>query len=291
VGFLEGRVAIVTGGARGIGREHSLLFAAEGARVVVNDIGSGPDGSALRANPAADVVEEIRGFGGEAVANTDDVSDWTAGKRLIGAALDAFGDLHVLVNNAGILRDRFIVNMTEREWDDVIAVVLKGHFVPLRHAAEYWRERLKAGDRVSASVVNTSSTSGLFGNPGQSNYGAAKAGIGALTIIAAGELARFGVRVNAIAPAARTRLTEATPGLGEIVAPPEDPARFDEWDPANVSPLVAWLAMKDCPATGQVFHVFGGTIAPMTGWTPSPGVTRPDRWTIPDIDRELRPLI
>jgi NAD(P)-dependent dehydrogenase (short-subunit alcohol dehydrogenase family) len=291
MGCLEGRVAVVTGGARGIGRQHALLFASEGARVVVNDVGSGPDGSPRRANPAAEVVEEIRDLGGEAIANTDDVSDWSSGKKVIAAALDAFGDLHVLVNNAGILRDRFIVNMTEAEWDDVISVHLKGHFVPLRHAAEYWRDRGRAGVRVSASVVNTSSTSGLFGNPGQSNYGAAKAGIGALTIIAAGELARFGVRVNAIAPAARTRLTEATPGLGEIVAPPEDPSRFDEWDPANVSPLVAWLATEDCPATGHVFYVFGGTIAPMTGWSSTPGISRSDRWTIPDIDRELRPLL
>jgi NAD(P)-dependent dehydrogenase (short-subunit alcohol dehydrogenase family) len=266
-------------------------LASEGARVVVNDIGSGPDGFPCTANPAAEVVEEIRALGGEAIANTDDVSDWNSGRKLIAAALDAFGDLHVLVNNAGILRDRFIVNMTEPEWDEVISVHLKGHFVPMRHAAEYWRDRFKSGVRVSASVVNTSSTSGLFGNPGQSNYGAAKAGIGALTVIAAGELARFGVRVNAIAPAARTRLTEATPGLGEIVAPPEDASRFDEWDPANVSPLVAWLATADCPATGRVFYVFGGTISPMTGWSSTAGITRSDRWTIPDIDRELRRLL
>jgi NAD(P)-dependent dehydrogenase (short-subunit alcohol dehydrogenase family) len=280
MGFLDGRVAIITGAARGLGREHALLFAAEGAQVVVNDR---PDSRA----DADDVAAEIADLGGKAIVNTDDVSSWEGGKRLIDEAVSYFGDLHVLVNNAGILRDRSIVNMTEEEWDEVIAVDLKGHFVPLRHAAAYWRERSKAGETVRACVINTASTSGLFGNPGQVNYGAAKAGIGAMTVIAAEELGRYGVRVNAIAPAARTRLTESTPGLGDMVAPPDDPARFDEWDPANASPLVAWLSGADCPVTGSVFYCFGGTIAPMTGWSRRPGIDRPERWTIEAIAEEL----
>lgn len=293
MGYLDGRVAVITGGARGLGREHALLFAAEGAKVVVNDVGAGPDGTSPAGtdDAAAEVVEEIRSLGGEAMANTDDVSDWEGGRRLIGAAVEAFGDLHVLVNNAGILRDRLIVNMSEDEWDSVVRVVLKGHFVPLRHAARYWREQSKSGREVNASVINTSSTSGLFGNPGQANYGAAKAGIGALTVIAAEELSRYGVRVNAVAPAARTRLTEATPGLGDMVARPDDPSRFDEWDPANVSPLVAWLARAGCPVTGRVFYSFGGAIALMTGWAKQPELARPDRWTIADLDEQLPPLL
>jgi NAD(P)-dependent dehydrogenase (short-subunit alcohol dehydrogenase family) len=290
---LVGRVAVITGGGRGIGRAHALLFAEEGAQVVVNDVGGGPAGDDPDADAAAaeNVVAEIRALGGEAIANTDDVSDWEGAGRLIRAAVEAFGDLHVLVNNAGILRDRFLVNMTEEEWDTVVNVHLKGHFVPLRHAASYWREQAKADERVNASVINTSSTSGLLGNPGQSNYGAAKAGIAALTIIAAAELGRYGVRVNAIAPAARTRLTEASPGLGEIVSEPEDPAHFDEWDPANVAPLVAWLAGASCPVTGRVFQVFGGSIEPMTGWTRQPGLAQSARWTIDDIARGLPPLL
>lgn len=284
MGFLEGRVAIITGAARGLGREHALLFGAEGAKVVVNDR---PDS----ADAAAEVAEGVRARGGEAVVSVDDVSDWEGGGRLVQAAVEAFGDLHVLVNNAGVIADRSICNMTEEEWDAVVRVDLKGHFVPLRHAAVYWRDRAKAGRDVRACVVNTSSTSGLAGNPGQANYGAAKAGVGALTVIAAAELGRYGVRVNAIAPAARTRLTESAPGLGDMVAPPDDPDRFDEWDPANASPLVAWLSGVDCPVTGCVFYCFGGTIAPMVGWSQRPGISRGGRWTIEDIDRELPALI
>ncbi|MGI8493561.1 MAG: SDR family oxidoreductase [Acidimicrobiales bacterium] len=291
MGALEGRVAIITGAGRGLGREHALLFAAEGAKVVVNDLGVGPDGTGAEAAPAQEVAAEIRALGGEAVVNGEDVADWQAGQRLVQAAIEAFGDLHVLVNNAGILRDRLLVNMSEAEWDAVISAHLKGHFVPLRHAAAYWRQQSKSGVTVRASVINTSSTSGLHGNPGQTNYGAAKAGIAALTAIAAQELSRYGVRVNALAPAARTRLTESTPGLSEMVAPPEDPSRFDEWDPANVAPLVGWLATEDCPATGQVFYAFGGVIQPMSGWTKLPGIERPDRWTIEDLAEQLPPLL
>ena len=281
MGSLDGRVAVITGAARGLGREHALLFAAEGARLVLNDVD----------DPVAEVVDEVKSLGGEAVASSDDVADWEGGRRLIATAVETFGGLDVVVNNAGILRDRAIVNMTEEEWDTVIRVDLKGHFVPLRHAAEYWRARSKADGPVRASVINTASTSGLVGNPGQANYGAAKAGIGALTVIAAGELARYGVRVNAVAPAARTRLTESTPGLSDMVAAPDDPARFDEWDPANVAPLVAWLAGESCPATGCVFYCFGGTIAPMHGWNQRPGISRAERWTIEAIAEELPPLL
>ena len=265
--------------------------------MVVNDVGSGPDGSGEPGTaeggglgPAEAVAAAIRATGGEAVANHDNVANWEGGRRLVETAVTAFGDLHVLVNNAGILRDRHLVNMTEDEWDSVIEVHLKGHFVPLHHAGAYWRQRSKAGHRVTASVINTSSVQ-LFGNPGQANYGAAKAGIGAMTLIASEEMARYGVRVNAIAPAARSRLTEGSPGLEEIVAPPNNPTRFDEWDPANVAPLVAWLASEDCSVTGRVFYAFGGTIAPMSGWTRSQGISRSERWTVADIGRELPPLL
>lgn len=259
--------------------------------VVVNDVGAAMDGTGDDRSLAQSVVDEIESLGGMAVANTEDVATWLGGQRLIECAIDAFGDLHVLVNNAGILRDRTIVNMTEDEWDDVVSVHLKGHFVPTRHAAAYWRARSKAGGTVAASVVNSSSTSGLLGNPGQANYGAAKAGVAAFTIIAAQELVRYGVRVNAIVPAARTRLTSATPGLDEIVKPPEDPNAFDVWDPANASPLVAWLAAVSCPVTGKVFFIQGGTIKLMTGWAMGDGVERPDRWTLEALSEHLGKLI
>ena len=286
MGELEGRVAIITGAGRGIGREHALLFAAEGAKVVVNDLGGAADGSGDDRTPADEVVDEIKAMGGEAVANADNVADWEGGARLIKAAIDAFGDLHVLVNNAGILRDRVLVNMTESEWDSVINVHLKGHFVPTRHAAAYWREQTKAGRTVSASVINTSSTSGLFSNPGQSNYGAAKSGIATFTEITAKELSRYGVRVNAIAPAARTRLTLATPGIGEMIAVPEEPGAFDVWDPANISPLVAWLATEGCAATGKVFFVQGGRVAVFQPWTMVNEINRDDRWTVSELAHE-----
>ena len=290
MGALDGRVAIITGAGRGIGREHALLFAAEGAKVVVNDCGGGVAGSTEDGSPAEQVVDEIEGLGGEAVANTDDVADWEGGRRLVECALEAFGDLHVLVNNAGILRDRMIVNMTEEDWDGVIRVHLKGHFVPTRHAATYWRERTKAGEEVRASIVNTSSTSGLLGNPGQANYGAAKAGIAAFSLIAAHELGRYGVRVNAIAPAARTRMTELTPGLSDIVKAPADQSQFDVWDPANVSPLVAYLATESCPLTGRVFFVQGGTVRNFQSWTMTEAIDRPSRWTVQELEQEMPKL-
>jgi NAD(P)-dependent dehydrogenase (short-subunit alcohol dehydrogenase family) len=291
MGALDGRIAIITGAGRGIGREHALLFASEGARVVVNDLGGAVDGSGDDRSPAQQVVDEITAAGGRAVANTDDICDWEGGKRLVDTAVEAFGDLHVLVNNAGILRDRVLVNMSEEDWDSVIHVHLKGHFVPTRHAAAYWRQQTKDGKEVKASVVNTSSTSGLLGNPGQSNYGAAKAGIAAFTTIVAQELVRYGVRVNAIAPAARTRMTEQTPGLSDIVRAPADAAVFDSWDPANVSPLVAYLATEDCPATGRVYFVQGGQIRLFRPWTMTDTLEKGDRWTVAELQAQMHPLV
>ena len=291
MGALDGRVAIITGAGRGIGREHALLFAAEGAKVVVNDIGGALDGSTSEATPAEEVVAEIQAMGGSALANHDNVASWEGGDRLIQSAVGHFGDLHVLVNNAGILRDRVITNLSEADWDAVIEVHLKGHFVPTRHAATYWREQAKAGKVVRASIINTSSTSGLLGNAGQSNYGAAKAGIAAFTVIAAEELGRYGVRVNAIVPAARTRMTESTPGLSDYVVKPTDPSVFDIWDPANISPLVATLAMENCAATGQVLFVQGGTVRKFQNWTMTATLEKNDRWSVAELAEQLPTLL
>ncbi|HEY2814467.1 MAG TPA: SDR family oxidoreductase [Acidimicrobiales bacterium] len=291
MGALEGRVAIITGAGRGIGREHALLFASEGAKVVVNDLGGAPDGGGSDRTAAESVVDEIASLGGEAIANADNVADWEGGQRLINAAVETFGHLDVLVNNAGILRDRVLVNMTEEEWDSVINVHLKGHFVPTRWAAAYWREQAKAGVEVKANIVNTSSTSGLFGNPGQTNYGAAKAGIGAFSWICSQELSRYGVRSNCIAPAARTRLTEATPGLGDMVKPPDDETVFDIWDPGNVSPLAAYLATEDCPFTGATFYVQGGTVKRMFGWRMGDSVEVDHRWSVQELAEQLPTLL
>lgn len=280
---LEGRVAIVTGAGRGLGREHALFMASEGARVVVNDLGGGVDGTGADAGPARNTVSDILALGGEAVVNTDDVTDSDGAKRLVDQAVEAFGALHVLVNNAGILRDRRLVNMTEEEWDAVIGVHLRGHYAPSRWAAAYWREQSKAGRDLKASVINTSSTSGLLGNIGQTNYASAKAGIAAFTLVSAMELMQYGVRCNAIAPYARTRMTLETPGLGDLVAAPDDPARFDVWDPANVSPLVAYLATEDCPFNGAVFHTGGSEIGLYQGWTLLDVVQAEDRWTVEEL--------
>jgi NAD(P)-dependent dehydrogenase (short-subunit alcohol dehydrogenase family) len=288
VGTLDGRVAIITGAGRGIGREHALFFAAEGAKVVVNDLGGSNDGSGTDITPAQEVVDTIRAAGGEAVVNGDNVADWEGAQRLINAAVEAFGDLDILVNNAGILRDRVLVNMTEQEWDSVIAVHLKGHFAPTRWAASYWREQHKAGIDKPRNLVHTSSTSGLFANPGQANYGAAKTGIATLSQIAAKELVRYNVKSNTIAPGARTRLTLATPGLGDIMAPRE--GAFDIWDPANISPLVAYLASAECVFTGETFLVQGGTVSLVESWTRGEGVERDSKWTVPELAEALKPL-
>jgi len=275
VGSLEGRVAIITGAGRGLGREHALLFAAEGARVVVNDLG----------DAAEAVVEEIRAQGGEAVASADDITSWEGGQALVARAVGELGGLDILVNNAGILRDRMLVSMSEVEWDEVVEVHLKGHFVPTRFAAAHWREEAKAGREVRASIIHTSSTSGLLGNPGQTNYGAAKAGIASFSLICAQELARYGVRSNCIAPAARTRLTESTPGLGDMVAAPSE--GFDVWDPANVSPLVAYLASAECAITGRTFFVQGGTVRVMEPWRLGARLERDERWTVEALAKAL----
>jgi NAD(P)-dependent dehydrogenase (short-subunit alcohol dehydrogenase family) len=290
MGALDGRVAIITGAGRGLGREHALLFAEHGAKVVVNDLGGDIHGSGADRAPAQHVVDEIEKMGGEAVANVDSAADWDGAQRLIQTAIDAFGDVHVLVNNAGILRDRVIVNMTEEEWDSVIHVHLKGHFCPTRHAAAYWREQSKAGKEVKASIIHTSSTSGLLGNPGQANYGAAKSGIATFSYIASLELGRYGVRSNAIAPAARTRLTEQTPGLQDVVKAPEDESKFDVWDPANVSPFVAYLATVDCPISGEAFLVQGGVVQRFQPWTLSEKIDKGDRWTVEELEKEASKL-
>jgi NAD(P)-dependent dehydrogenase (short-subunit alcohol dehydrogenase family) len=289
MGALDGRVAVITGAGRGLGREHALLFAAEGAQVVVNDLGGGPDGSGADAGPAAEVAAEIRAAGGEAVASSDDITTAEGAARLVEQAVDAFGALHVLVNNAGILRDRTIINMTDAEWDDVIRVHLRGHFMPLRAAARYWREQSKAGHDLRPALINTTSTSGLFNNPGQANYGAAKTGIATLTVIAQRELGRYGVRANAIAPAARTRLTLATPGIPDAIATTPE-AGFDPMDPANVSPFVAYLATAGCPIQGRVFFVAGGGIHLFQPFAIIDGITKDGQWTVAELQEQAARL-
>jgi len=285
MGALDGRVAIITGAGRGLGREHALLFAAEGAKVVVNDRGGANDGAGADASPAEQVAQEIRDLGGEAVSNGDDIADWQGAQDLVNTAVDAFGDLDILVNNAGILRDRVLINMSEEEWDDVVRVHMKGHFAPSRWAAAYWREQSKAGVDKPRNIVHTSSTSGLMSNPGQSNYGAAKSGIATFSQILAKELVRYGVKSNCIAPAARTRLTLATPGLDEIMAAKE--GAFDEWDPKNVSPLVCYLASAACQFNGETFFVQGGTVRRVKSWEMAETVEQQDTWTVEALGEAL----
>jgi NAD(P)-dependent dehydrogenase (short-subunit alcohol dehydrogenase family) len=281
---LEMKVAIVTGAGRGIGREHALALARAGAKVVVNDLGGSLAGEGEDATPAQQVADEIAALGGEAAAGYDDVSDFAAAERLVRQALETFGRLDILVNNAGILRDRMLVNMTEAEWDAVIAVHLKGHFAPTHHAAAHWRERSKAGEEVRARVINTSSPSGVFGNVGQANYGAAKAGIAAFTIIAAQELGRYGVTVNCIAPNARTRMTEETFGA---IPPPED--AFDAMDPANISPIVVALCSDEAQdVTGQCFFVYGGAVNVLRPWDAGELVATEGRWDADAFLAELK---
>jgi NAD(P)-dependent dehydrogenase (short-subunit alcohol dehydrogenase family) len=273
VGICEGRICIVTGAGRGIGREYALLLAREGARVVVNDLGGDMDGAGTpTTGPALEVVDEIRAMGGEAVANGDDVADFEGAARMVRTAVDSFGDLHVLVNNAGILRDRMLVNMTEQEWDAVIRVHLKGTFAPAHHAANHWREQAKAadagtGDRPVARIINTTSVSGIYGNPGQTNYGAAKAGIASFSFIASLELARYGITVNAIAPAALTRLTENL-GMGQATE-----EQKDVMSPRWIAPIVCWLASEESShVTGRVFEASGRVLGVAEGWHRGPTV-------------------
>jgi NAD(P)-dependent dehydrogenase (short-subunit alcohol dehydrogenase family) len=281
-------VVIVTGAGRGIGRGHALEFGRQGARVVVNDLGAAVDGTGSSTGPAGAVVDEIRAAGGEAVANGDDVADWKGAERLVQTAIDTFGRLDVLVNNAGILRDRMLFNMTEEEWDGVIQVHLKGTFAPAHFAAAHWRERSRAGEDVDARIVNTSSTSGIFGNVGQTNYGAAKAGIAAFTIIAAQELARYGVMVNAIAPGARTRMTENLGGP----RPDPEPGEFDQRAPENVAPLVVWLGSPESRGvTGQVFLVGGGRVGVALGWQRGPTIDKGARWEPEELSEIVPSLL
>jgi NAD(P)-dependent dehydrogenase (short-subunit alcohol dehydrogenase family) len=281
---LEGKVAIVTGAGRGIGREHALALARAGANVVVNDLGGSLAGEGTDATPAQSVVNEIVAAGGQAVASYDDVANFDAAESIVRRAIDRYGRLDILVNNAGILRDRMLVNMTEDEWDAVIAVHLKGHFAPTRHAAAYWRERSKAGEDVRARVINTSSPSGVFGNVGQVNYGAAKAGIAGFTIIAAQELARYGVTVNCIAPNARTRMTEVT--FGELPKPDDG---FDPLDPSNMSPVVVALCADEAQdITGQCFFVWGGSVNVLRPWDVGELLASDERWDADAFLRELK---
>ncbi|MBV8161411.1 MAG: SDR family NAD(P)-dependent oxidoreductase [Acidimicrobiia bacterium] len=283
MGLLDGKVAVITGAGRGIGRTEALLLASEGASVVVNDVGAAVSGEASEERPAEEVVNEIKGAGGTAVANFDDITSWDGGQRLIQQATEELGGLDILVNNAGILRDRMSFNMEEADWDAVINVHLKGHFVPSRFAGAYWRAKAKeTGEPVNASIINTSSEAGLFGNAGQLNYGAAKAGIAAMTIILARELERFGVRSNAIAPRARTRMTEFLMGTA---AADSGGAGFDTWAPENTAALVAWLASDlSSGVSGQVFIITGGLVQLAHGWHSVNKATSDKPWTIDSIE-------
>jgi NAD(P)-dependent dehydrogenase (short-subunit alcohol dehydrogenase family) len=280
VGALDGRVVVITGAGRGMGREHARLAAAEGASVVVNDSGTGRDGTGSDASVAEAVAAELAADGADVRASTDDVTTMDGAQRAVGAALAAWGRVDALVNNAGVLRDRMFVNMTEDDWDVVVRGHLRSTFCASRVAAGHWRERTKAGEAVQASLVNVSSTSGLLGTVGQTNYGAAKAGVAALSVILAEELGRYGARVNAIVPVARTRMTEEVAGVADVVRAPDDAGAFDAYHPANVSPLVAWLASAGCPLTGRVLYVRGGEIRVMDGWHQGERFAHDGPWTV-----------
>lgn len=283
---------IVSGAGRGIGREHALEFARQGAHVVVNDLGAEVDGTGASIGPAQEVAEEIRSMGGRAIVNGDDVSDEHGAKQLIAAAIEEFGHLDVLVNNAGILRDRMLVNMTFEEWDAVIKVHLRGTFGPSHFAAAYWRERSKQGDDVDARIINTSSPSGIYGNIGQANYGAAKAGIASFTVIAAMELARYGVTVNAISPAAATRMTIPLRARGATPAPELTEDEFDPSAPDNISPIVVWLgSVESRDVSGRVFNVRGGRLSVAEGWHAGPGISRESRWDPAELGEVIPGLV
>lgn len=284
-GICEGRIVIVTGAGRGIGRGHALEFARQGAKVVVNDLGAELDGSGSSSGPAGEVVDAIRAMGGEAVANGSDVADWAGAQALVQCAIDTFGGLDVLVNNAGFLRDRMLFSSSEEEWDAVIRVHLKGHFATARFASAFWREQSKNGAPVDARIINTSSGAGLMGSVGQGAYSAAKAGIAAMTLVQSAELARYGVTANAIAPAARTRMTEQV--FAETMAKPEDDS-FDLMAPENVAPLVVWLgSAESAGVTGRVFEVEGGIVSVADGWQHGPLRDKGDRWD----PAELGPVV
>jgi len=287
-GICQDRVVIVTGAGRGLGRAHALEFARQGAKVVVNDIGAELDGSGSSSGPAGEVVDQIRGMGGQAIANGDDIADFPSAKRIIDAAIEAFGDVHVIVNNAGILRDRMIFNMSVEDFDAVIRVHLRGTWCMSHHAAVYWREKSKDGTQVDARIINTTSPAGLYASMGQTNYGPAKAGIANMTIVTAAELGRYGVTVNAISPGARTRMTDT------IRRPRADVPEggFDAGDPANVSPLVVWLGSSDSKGvTGRVFNVRGGSISVAEPWHAGPEAAKDERWDAADLGPVVRDLL
>jgi len=287
-GICDGRVVIVTGAGRGIGRSHAIEFARQGARVVVNDVGAELDGHGVSHGPAGEVVSAIEAIGGEAVANDDDVGDFDGARHLVASAVDRWGRLDTVVNNAGIVRDRMIVTMGEEEWDAVMRVHLKGTFATTHHAANHWRERAKAGETVDARIVNTSSGAGLAGSLGQANYSAAKAGIAAFTLVAAAELGRYGITVNAIAPSARTRMTETT--FAEMMARPAE--GFDAMDPANIAPLVVWLGSAgSAGVTGRVFELAGGMVGVAQGWMRGPEIDKGHRWEPAELGPVVRKLL
>jgi NAD(P)-dependent dehydrogenase (short-subunit alcohol dehydrogenase family) len=284
----EGRVVVVTGAGRGLGRAYALELGRQGAKVVVNDLGVGADGSGRAEGPAREVVDMIKAAGGEAVVSFEDVADWAGARRILYAAIDAWGRLDALVNNAGFVRDRMLVSTSEEEWDAVLRVHLKGHFAATRHAIAYFRDRAKAGEKVDARIINTTSGAGLIGSVGQGAYSAAKAGIAALTLVQAAELARYGVTANAIAPAARTRMTETV--FADMMRAPAE--GFDTMAPENVAPLVAWLASGDSrDVTGRVFEVSGGKISVAEGWSEGPSVDRGERWNAADVGTAVRDLV
>ena len=284
----EGRIVIVTGAGGGIGREHALEFARQGAKVIVNDLGASREGEGQSRDPAHQVVDEIKALGGEAIANGADVADWDETRELVQTAIDTFGGLDVVVNNAGFLRDRMFVSCSEEEWDSVIRVHLKGHFCVARHAGEYWRNQSKAGHPVDARIINTSSGAGLQGSVGQSTYSAAKGGIASLTLVQAAEMGRYGVTANAIAPAARTRMTEAV--FADMAAPAD--GSFDENAAENISPLVVWLGSKESrEISGRVFEVKGGIIGTSDGWRDGPIVDKGARWSPDEVGAAVHEVI
>lgn len=283
---LEGRVAAITGAGRGLGREHALLLGECGAAVIVNDRGVASDGTGGDSTPAEEVAAEIRARGGRAVASDHDVASWDGAQSLVSLAIGEFGDLDVLVNNAGILRDSTLVRMTEEDFDEVVRVHLKGHFAPTRWAAAHWRDQFKSGVRRRRNVVHTSSTSGIYANPGQINYGTAKSGIITFSQIAAKELRRYGVVSNCVVPGARTRLTLSSPGLPEIMEAPAE--GFDVWSPGNVSPLVAYLSLGDCPFNGETFYVHGGTVRRLEPWSlAGESIENPTRWPLDALHQAM----
>jgi len=287
MGICDGRVVIVTGGGRGLGRAHSLAFAAEGAKVVVNDLGATLDGAPTDESPAAETVRDIEAMGGQAIVNGDDIADWDGAANLLQQTIDTFGGLDTVVCNAGIVRDRMFANMSVDEWDAVIRVHLRGVFCPLRQAAAYWRDESKAGNTRAARIVTTSSGAGLRGSIGQSNYVAAKAGIAALTLNMAAELGRYGVMANTIAPSARSRMTEQ--GMPEMMKKPE--SGFDAMDPANISPFVVWLGSGDCDVTGRALELVGGEVCVMNGWNRGPAVDEGRRFDPAEVGPVVRALV